>query len=416
MSSFNFFDDVELARLELVRLNGSRKSIGPQVTAIRIQEDVTSPYVFAEFDIIDGINLLQTFPIVGEENLLFEARFPKDNLTLRYEFSVFAVSNLKYGEKNNVKLYTLKAVSQEALRNASSLAVKGYNDSYENIIEDILKLNLQSTKTLVKESTRGVHNIVLPNMKPMTAIDMIRKRSISAKHEYAPMMFFETSKGFVFKDMASLLKEGKSRSRQDITYAYRNVIVSQSEQSGTIVSFATPEKHDTFYKINNGGFNNQVSTFDLKTKKIKLHEFKYEDKKATFEMPNEKNTHSTAFLQKFGSTPARSYLTFVDSTRADFFADRYGDRQSYTNHIFQNLSRVELSGIVGREILQAGGVVYLNIERETGSYDNNTNSQDKAATGYYFIKKLIHEIQLAGGVPAYRASCDIVSGVMMEKL
>lgn len=416
MSSFNFFDDIELVRLDIISSSGDKKSIGPQVAAIRVQEDVTSSYVFAELDIIDGISLLQTLPIVGEETFMLEMRLPRNNTILKYKFCIFAVSNVKYGEKNNIRLYTLKGVSEEALINASCLAVKGYNDAYENIISDILKTNLKSVKKITKDSTRGIHNIVLPNMKPMAAIEMLRKRSISTKNEYAPMLFFETSDGFVFKDLATLLKDGKARPRQDITYTYRNVTVSSSEQSGVISSFVTPEKHDTFSKINNGGFNNQVSTYDIKTKKIKVHDFKYEDKKKSFEMPNDQNTNSTNFIQKYGTLPARSYLTFIDSSRADFFADRYGDRQSYTNQIFQNLSRVELSGILGKDPLRAGGVVYLNFEKETGSYDQSTNTQDKAVTGYYFIKKLIHEIQLAGGVPAYRASCDVVSGVMMEKL
>lgn len=416
MASFNFADDIELVKLDISDLNGNTKSIGPQVAAIRIEEDITNSYVFAEIDIIDGINLLQTFPLVGEENFTFEIRFPKNKITLKYKFNIFAVTNVGYGQRNNVKTYTLKGVSEEAIINAGSLVTKGYKDTYENIISDIVKTNLKSSKKYTQSSTRGVHNIVMPSIKPMEAIDMLRMRSISTKNEYAPMLFFETSQGYVFKDMVSLFGEGKAKSRQDITYAYRNVNVTQSEQSGTIVSFVTTEKYDTFYKLNNGAFNNIVSTFDLKTKKIKTYEFKYNEKRSSFEMLNEKNTNSTNFAGKYGTTPARTYLAFIDSTRGDFFADRFGDRQSYVNHILQNFSRVEITGIPGGEIPQAGGTLYLNFEQETGSYDKNDDKKDKSATGYYFIKKLIHEIQLNGGVPAYRASCDVISGIMMEKL
>lgn len=416
MSSSNFSDDIELVRLELGNLNGTIKSIGPQVNTIRIQEDVTSAYVFAEIDIVDGIGLLQTFPIVGEETFTFEARFPRNNTTLKYKFCVFAITNVGYNPKNNVNTYTLKAVSEEALINASSLAVKGYNDTYDNIISDILKNNLKSSKKFTKEGTRGAHNVVLPNMKPMTAIDMLRKRSISTKNEYAPMLFFETSSGYYFKDMVSLFKDGKSKPLDSISYVYNNVTVASSVQTGTIVSFVTLEKYDTFHKINNGAFNNRVSTYDIKTKKITTYDFDYKEKKSLFTLFNEKNTNSESFLQKYGTEPARSYMLFVDSTRADFFADKYGDRQSYANIIFQNLSRVELNGVINREILQAGGVVYLGFEKETALYNGETEKKDKAASGYYFIKKLIHEIHLSAGVPAYRASCDVVSGVMMEKL
>lgn len=416
MSLSNFSDDIELVRLDISNLSGNSKSIGPQVNSIRIQEDVTSQYVFAEIDIVDGIGLLHTFPIVGEETFTFEARFPKNNITLKYKFNVFAITNVGLSSRNNAKIYTLKAVSEEAIVNASVLTNKGYKDTYANIISDIVKVNLKSTKKLTKDETRGVHNIVLPNAKPMAAIDMLRKRSISAKNEYAPMLFFETSNGYFLKDIVSLFQEGKSKSRELISYEYNNVEVSSSKQSGVIVSFATPEKYDTFEKINNGAFNNHVTSFDLKTKKLTTYHFDYNQKKSSFETFNEKNTNSSSFIQKYGSEPSRSYLVFVDSTRPDFFVDRLGDKQSYTNIIFQNVSRAELGGVIGKEILQAGGVVYLIFENESFSYDKSTDKKDKGATGYYFIKKLIHEIHLSTGVPMYRASCDLVSGVMMEKI
>jgi len=416
MSSFNFPDDVELVRLEIKNLSGNRKSIGPQIISMRVQEDVTSSYVFIEVDIMDGIGLLQTFPIVGEEIFDMEIRFPKINKSLKYKFGIFAVTNVALNSKNNVNTYTLQGVSEEALHNASSLVVKGYNDKYENIVKDILKNNLKSTKPLVVGATRGVHNIVLPNAKPFAAIDMIRKRSTAAKYEYSPMLFFETSEGFIFKDMVDLFKDGKQQSLKDITYIYNNVGVTGSGTVGTIVSFGTQEKHDSFQKLNTGAFNNQVSSFDLITKKLQPYEFKYSTKKGSFEMFNQKNAHSNRFIEKYGSQPARSYVVCVDSSKPDAFVDRFGDRQAYTSIIFQNFARAELNGIPGSKVLKAGGVVYLSFETETVGYIKDQEKNDKGNSGYYFIKRLIHEIHLAGGIPMYRASVDLISGVMMEKV
>lgn len=415
MSSFNYTDDIELVKLEIKNLTGSTKTIGPQVLALRMQEDVTSSYVFLEVDIMDGIGLLQNFPIVGEETFEVEVRFPKFNKTLKYKFGIFAVTNVAMNSKNNVNTYTLQGVSEEALYNAASLVVKGYNDSYENIIKDILKSNLKSTKRIANGTTRGTHNIVLPNAKPFTAIDTIRKRSTSSKNEYSPMLFFETSNGFVFRDIVDLFKEGKSKSIDAITYSYVNSAIS-NEGKGTIISFGTQEKHDTFQKLNNGAFNNHVSSFDLITKKLKTFEFKYSDKKNAFEMFNKKNAHSNQFIQKYGNGPSRSYLTCVDSSKPDFFVDRFGDRQAYTNIIFQNFSRAELNGMPGKEVLEAGGVVYLSFETETVSYKKEQEKNDKGNSGFYFIKRLIHEIHLSGGVPMYRASVDLISGIMLEKV
>lgn len=416
MSASNFPDDVEIVKLDLTNLSGSKKPIGPQVLSFRIQEDVSSSYVFAEFDIMDGIGLLQTFPIIGEEIIDVEVRFPSLNKSLSYKLAVFATSSVAYGPKNNINTYTLKCVSEEAMRNASSLAVKGYSDTYSNIIADVVKTYLKSSKKIDSVPTRGNHNIVLPNIKPLSAIDMLRKRSTSSRNEYAPMLFFETSEGYVFKDIVTLFEAGKSKPLADITYTYNNTAITNGKQTGLIMSFGTMEKSDTFHKINNGGLNNTVSTFDVITKKYTTYKYDYTSKKSKFNHFNQKSAHTEQFVSKYGNEPSRTYMVVVDSTKPDYFIDKHGDKQAYANIIFQNFSRAELSGMASKSILKAGDVVYLSLEKETALYDKTTEKTDKAASGYYFVKKLIHEIQLTAGIPIYRTSCDLISGLMLEKL
>lgn len=416
MSASNFPDDIEIVKIDLTNLSGSKKGIGPQVLSFRIQEDVTSSYIFAEFDILDGIGLLQTFPIIGEETIDVEVRFPLINKTLKYKFAVFATSGVAYNTRNNVNSYTLKCVSEEAMRNACTLASKGYTDSYERIIADVVKTYLKSSKSIDSEPTRGNHDIVLPCVKPLSAIEMLRKRSTSSKNGYAPMLFYETAEGYVFKDIVSLFKAGKSKSLRDITYTYNNTAITGGKRDGLIMSLGTMEKNDTFHKINNGGLNNHVSTFDVITKKFTTYKYEYSQRKDSFDHFNQKAAHTQQFVDKYGKDASRSYLVLVDSTKPDHFFDKHGDKQGYTNIIFQNFSRAELSGVPAKEVLKAGGVVYLSLDKETALYDKSTEKTDKSASGYYFIKKLLHEVHLSSGVPTYRASCDLISGLMLEKL
>jgi hypothetical protein len=68
-------------------------------------------------------------------------------------------------------------------------------------------------------------------------------------------------------------------------------------------------------------------------------------------------------------------------------------------------------------MLRAGGVVYLQFPKEMPDYKTpNANSKlDNEKSGYYFIKKIVHEILLATGTPSYRASCELVAGAIVEK-
>ena len=100
-------DNVSIDTLALTSSSGKVQVIGPQAVAIRIQEDILSPYVTAEVDVVDGINLLQTFPIIGEETLDVEFVFDHVDTRVKYKFAVYAVSNLKTNERNNATFYTL---------------------------------------------------------------------------------------------------------------------------------------------------------------------------------------------------------------------------------------------------------------------------------------------------------------------
>lgn len=418
MSDFKYQpDDIEVVGISVISLAGAKKGIIPQVLAMRIQEDILTPYVLIELDVADGIGLLQQFPIRGEEMLDVELRIPRTNASLKYKFVTSAVVNLSVNDKNNTSFYTIKGMSEEVYTNAGTLASKAYKDTYANVVRDIVTVGLKSSKKIDAQATLGVHEVVIPNMKPFQAIDVIRRRASTSQSQYAPIMFFETNEGYVFKDIVEMYQQGIMAGKSALTYTYSNQLLTDSPQAGTIISFNASEKRDTFTQLNNGAFNNKITTYDIITKQLKTYDFDYQSKKSQFKQFNDKNSHSDEFISKYGATPSRSYLVPIDSTKPEYFVDRFGDRQSYANILFQNFSRVELSSNPSHKILQAGSVVFLQLKNESIVYETGNNKPpiDREASGYYMIKKLIHEVILASGVPMYRISCDLISGSMLER-
>lgn len=413
----SFVDDIAVVDIKMTSMNGSAKSIVPQVLGIRLQEDVQTPYMFAEIDIGDGIGLLESLPIKGEEHIDIVFEIPVTGARLQYRFWVFAVTSLSSSLKNNTSFYKLKCVSEEVMVNAGKLVQKGYLSTFDTIISDIVKRELQSTKRVASQPTMGNQHWVVPNLKPFAAIDIIRKKAVSTANPYSPMLFFETQDGFVFNDIASLYEKGVAEGRDNKTFVYNNVLVSESKQNGTIVAFNAPEKRDTFEQVNSGAFNNRVTTFDVITKKLTSYDFDYQSKQSSFKFFNSSKTHTDQFTAKYGEQVARSYLVPVDSTKPEGFVDRVGDKQSYTNMILQNVSRVILSGNPSRKMIRAGEVVFLHFPREMPDYKaaGTSGKDDNEKSGYFFVKKIVHEILLATGVPTYRANCELVAGTMMEK-
>ncbi len=414
----NFTDDIRVVDIKITSASGEYKTIVSQVVNLQIQEDVTSPYVFAEITLNDAIGLLQGLPIKGEETIELEFQTPVlVDATLKYKFLVYAVSHVSSGIKNDMNMYQLKCVSEELMTNASRFVSKGYKDTFSAIVVDIIRKELGSNKPFDGgDGTLGVQDWVIPSQKPFQAIDMIRRRATSAAHAHSPMLFFETQDGYVFNDMASLYRRGADQDKDSITYNFTNATVDESIRNGVITAFNAPEKRDTFEQVNNGAFNNKVTTYDIITKTLKTYDFNYQDKQSTFF--KDKTTHSDAFISKFSGNAARTYLLPIDSTKPDHFVDRMGDKQAYTSVMFQNLTRARLVGGKNNRLLRAGGVVFLSFPAEMASYKNpnGKDERDTQNSGFYFLKRVVHELSLVTSPITYSASCELVAGAPMEKL
>jgi hypothetical protein len=153
---------------------------------------------------------------------------------------------------------------------------------------------------------------------------------------------------------------------------------------------------------------------------------------SSFNFFNSPKNHTTKFVEKYtGKTPAVKYFVPVDGTKPNPFIDRFGERHSYINMIMQNYSKLET---VGSLKMQAGDVLNLKFAMQTivvdptevaksrssaptGSSKHNDRKVDESLSGYYMIKKIIHEVVIAGGAPpTHRVFCDLIRGSTIGKL
>jgi hypothetical protein len=416
-------DKVAIEEFLLIDASGTKKaSIAHQLMSFTIEEDITNSFIEAQINMLDGIGLISTFPIVGEEKI--QIKLTKTTLDKKEEASynlfVYAIDNLNVSENNTAQSYVLRAVSEELLISGSTQSRKAYLDKYENIVRDILTNDIKTTKNISIGSTYGTHQIVIPGLKPFVAIDMVRKRATSSKNPYSPVMFFETKNGYFLHDIVDLFDQRKSAA---LGLQYYNTAVPNKDPL-SIISFSAPEKNNAFHMINDGSIKNQIQQYDLITKTLTLYDFDLKDKLSSFNLFNSPKNHSTDFIEKYtGKTSAVEYFVPIDSTKPNPFIDRFGERHSYINMIMQNYSKLET---VGSLKMQAGDVLNLKFAMQTivtdpakptNSSKHNDRKIDESLSGYYMIKKIIHEVLIAGGAPpTHRVFCDLIRGSTIGKL
>ena len=153
-----------------------------QITSIDIYEDFNSPTLYAEISFDDRIGLINDFPIIGEE--LFEITFQTPGLSYptTYKFNTFAVSDVQQQMNGKGYTYTLKCVSKEQLTQGNINISHSYNETINDIVDNIFNTFLKTEKIVNIDPCKGNETIVFPRVTPFVAIDIIRKRAVHPKY------------------------------------------------------------------------------------------------------------------------------------------------------------------------------------------------------------------------------------------
>ena len=191
------------------------ENILPQMLELNIYESINKKAITGSIVIQDATHLIMNLPIQGTERILFKLSTPgaQDNLQTSVDaseltghpFYVYKISNRKLATPG-VLTYTIHFGSREFMRNLRTKVSKAYEGTIDRIVAQIFadKKGLDSRKTINLEETRNQDKVVIPNMRPLDAIDMLAKRALPKTTNGAGYYFYETTKGFHFRSWESM--------------------------------------------------------------------------------------------------------------------------------------------------------------------------------------------------------------------
>ena len=217
--------------------SGFEYPIGNLISAVNFFEDIETVGVTGWLDMYDNVNLIQGGPIIGHELLYlrfetagateagvpeFAVDYTKHPLML-YKVDELVAGSVE-GRNSNWLDYRLHFCSTEMLRNDRIRLSRTYQGVVSDIVTDVLKNHLETTKPLDIVETLDLHHFIAPNIRPYHLIsDLVskaqsmplRKRSKGRrgkgtssslfKGRHSDFLFYETaireddSGGFKFK-------------------------------------------------------------------------------------------------------------------------------------------------------------------------------------------------------------------------
>lgn len=402
--------DVDIKRLEITNKN-LKAVVNPlsQLLGADIFEDITKPTMYAEFTFQDNINLLQNFPIIGEEDISIEVQTPGMSKSTLFKFRSFEVANVVKDKNSKGLTYTIRCVSDEHLRAGSSLIKESQTNTVDKMVPYILSKYLDSTKGIAIDEAKGIQTIAFPKQNPLMAIDMLRQRAVSKEYAASAYVFFENQAGFNFKTIEGLIKEGKQNIGSRVFNTQQNVMGSKQSQASsyrTLIKFENIKKADSNARASMGVYKAVTKTFDINTKVFNSTNF---DLKQVFDklikpadgkaqIPNTDN-----FITTYGEGVPKQFFTLRDTARPDTFIDTVmAIRNSYTVLLNSDVTRILVHGDTG---LKVGDVITLNFFDPSGTTEQKKN--DTMLSGNYLIIRLRHMIT-PSTKNKHEISCDCV--------
>ena len=431
--------DYILREIVLHNYYEEKTDILPIVQELNIYESIYNNAITGTVIVGDTKNQIARMKLQGLERISFKVTTPgqtglKDSIDFSREtgdpLHVYKITDRKM-VNNNLMVYKIHFASREFMRNTRLKVSQAYTGTLDSMVHEITKDYLDSKKTLFVETTSNQDKIVIPNMRPFDAINMIAKKAIPQNSRGGVgYYFYETTKGFNFRSWESMVssKSNFKRTPRD-EFFYQPAKIPGSDPKAVndraLQELRTIEEyefannfHDVAANTVLGTYGHRVITYNLFDKNIETNDYHYHD-----QFNESKHTDSTTSQfdgERYAIAPSPvdydNELTISDFPEArvslqpttrflhgedtgmygiDVNQDgvKFGAYQSQLNQVM-NGTTLKMK-IKGQCKINAGDLITVHLKDPNASRDNSSKAgqnHDERFSGDYVITKLRHQI------------------------
>jgi len=398
--------DYSIQDLNLLGSNGQKFNLKRMMTTLSYYEDLYSFSSSGSLVVSDASGFIESLQLTGNEFLIIDIGKVKDAPDNTIEtFRLYKITKRKPSADMNSESYELCFCSEEMFLSEQIKISKSYPGMMiKDVITDIVKNQLQvnSDKINKIESTTGIYDFVVPNMKPFEAISWISTYAQSDSYPGADMLFYQTREGFNFRSLQSIYNESVYA-----TYKYSLKNAADSEQSTedkqlAVQKFEFVKTYDSLNEINSGTFSNRLISIDPLIRSFYVTDFDYTQYAGNSLNGNPPSNYLTNRLGDAQNAAFAGVLKVAASNKAEMDAQYISDRSGSVAHDIEietyvplrtaqislaNYTKLKLT-IPGDTGLTVGKTIQFNMN----SLDpgNPNKEQDKFYSGKYIVTALRH--------------------------
>ena len=394
-----FAGDVNIEKLELKSVNGFYQDISNQVIGIQIFEDIFAPFITGTLIIKDSLDLLNVFPLTGEEYISIKISTPTlPRGAIQGEFYVFKMTNREVlGDRAIV--YELHFITQEAVIDMNKRISKKFEGKPSEIAQTILTdkdVGLQLTKQVNIEESSNKIKYISNFWSPVRNMTYLCDHAYNKK-ESPSYVFFENRAGYNFVTLDSLYDNSDyieyftyDKFVRDTTNSgddARNIV----EEYKRISRIAVPTAFDYMERLDGGMIGSKQYSFDLTSKNVDIKEYDmFEDW--------EKNNHTNLYPLASNKSIYRYNAKILNRYRHwGNFND--GNDSSNSNYLQKRMSimkmidaaKIEIT-VPGRTQYTVGQKVLVELDKVEPAQKADTDTLDSVLSGAYIIGAINHFI------------------------
>lgn len=398
---------------------------------LNIYDSIFVPVISGSILIRDSIGLSSQIKFDGSESLLIDitknAKQNPNNVNLSYKraFRIYKQSN-RSNVNFNSEMYILNFVSDELMYSDQQRINQSYEDTYTNIVKNILtdylkvpNYNLQG----IIDDTVGIRKLVIPNLKPLDAIDWCAKRSTD-KLLSPNFLFYQNNTGFNFASLSTLFS---NPAISPILFEPKNV--TQRNAAKELISARNMEivsQTNAIERTRSGVISGKYIGFDPMTRSIETKELDYNNHYNLMKhcnpnstltvIPNRANKQN---IEEFDSR--KSVWLYSTNRKKSNYIKKYDPtcttkEENYEDYIFQrkallkNLTEHRLKFLMpGNFQLTSGFNVDVTVPKMSIKEKGQTN-EDTTITGKYLIVATRHII----GYQKHETIIEVASSSSIE--
>jgi hypothetical protein len=319
----------------------------------------------------------------------------------------------------------IKFCSEELFVSAQKKFARSYtNMTIRDMVQNILKEEMLSTKSLRIEPTEGNFNLIVPYKSPYEAINWMatyaKPSKSSGGYVGADMFFYESKKGFNFRSLQSMYLDAPY---SEYYYSPQNTLDSTNPNDlefglKSMLTCTITKHFDTLQATMDGAFANKFIGIDTMLRTKTVTGFKYDDyingklKAQGGRKPVTLNEFplTADYKNRFGKTvsemtDARIRVMVVNTSQrdSDMIRDNPTSLQSTSPNIdaetrvpyrlaqfgLANYIKVEFT-IPGDPGMTVGSIVKLHIPSLRAARNTIDSNDDKYYSGKYLVDAVRH--------------------------